>query len=57
MIRAVAVRARGSWTDEPADIVVLDFDERHRRRITMTGVRGLAFLLDLPEATMLRGGE
>jgi urease accessory protein len=37
--------------------VVLDFDERYRRRVTMTGVGGLEFLLDLPEATMLRGGD
>ena len=57
MIRAIAVHPQGTWTDTPADSVVLDFDDRHRRRITMTGVRGLAFLLDLPEAVMLRGGD
>jgi urease accessory protein len=37
--------------------VVLDFDARYRRRIAMTGVGGLEFLLDLSEATMLRGGD
>ena len=37
--------------------MVLDFDERYRRRFVMTGVGGLAFLLDLPEAAMLRGGD
>jgi urease accessory protein len=36
---------------------VLDFDERHRRRVAMTGVRGLEFLLDLPEAVTLRSGD
>ena len=36
---------------------MLDYDERHRRRVTMTGVRGLDFLLDLPEAVMLRAGD
>lgn len=57
MIRATTVRAAGSWTSDPIDTVVLDFDERHRRRTTMEGVKGLAFLLDLPEAVMLRGGD
>src|SRR5579862_6229253 len=57
MIRARSVRPAGSWTGAPADSVVLDYDQRHRRRITMTGVRGLSFLLDLPEATMLRSGD
>lgn len=57
MIRATTVRARSDWADDPADSVVLDFDERHRRRVVMTGTRGLAFLLDLPEAVALRGGD
>jgi urease accessory protein len=57
MLHAHSVRPAGSWSEEPADAVVLDYDERHRRRVAMTGVRGLAFLLDLPEAVMLRGGD
>jgi urease accessory protein len=57
MLRADKVLAAGTWTGEPADSVVLEFDERHRRRFVMTGVGGLAFLLDLPEAAMLRGGD
>ena len=36
---------------------MLEFDERHRRRVAMTGVRGLEFLLDLPEAVTLRSGD
>jgi urease accessory protein len=36
---------------------VLDADERHRRRIALTGERGTAFLLDLPHATALRDGD
>ena len=56
MIRAVQVRPLGSWT-EATDTVVLDFDDRHRRRMTMTGTRGLEFLLDLEEAVALRGGD
>jgi urease accessory protein len=36
------------------DEVVLAADERHRRRVTLTGARGTEFLLDLPNATILR---
>jgi urease accessory protein len=57
MLRADKVLAAGAWTGEPADSVVLEFDERYRRRFVMSGVGGLAFLLDLPEAAMLRGGD
>jgi urease accessory protein len=57
MLRAETVLAAGSWSAEPADSVVLEFDERHRRRVTMAGVRGLEFLLDLPEAVTLRSGD
>ena len=57
MLRADKVIPAGHWSGAPADTVVLDFDERCRRHVTMTGVGGLEFLLDLPEATMLRGGD
>jgi urease accessory protein len=57
MINARSVRPVGSWTGAPADSVVLDYDDRHRRRVTMKGVRGLEFLLDLPDAVLLRGGD
>jgi len=57
MLRADKVIAAGDWSGEPADSVVLDYDERYRRRVVMTGVGGLAFLLDLNEAAMLRGGD
>ena len=57
MIRATQVRPPGSWTGNAADTVVLDFDDRHRRRMAMTGTRGLAFLLDLENAVALRGGD
>ena len=35
------------------DRVLLDADERHRRRIVLTGERGTTFLLDLPQAAQL----
>jgi urease accessory protein len=57
MLRATSVKAATSWRGEPADSVVLEFDDRHRRRMTMTGTRGLEFLLDLPEVVALRGGD
>jgi urease accessory protein len=57
MIRATRVRGQHRWTEAPADTVVLDFDDRHRRRMAMTGTRGLEFLLDLENAVALRGGD
>ena len=57
MLRADKVLPAGSWTGTPVDSVVLEFDERYRRRFVMTGVGGFAFLLDLPEAAMLRSGD
>jgi len=57
MISATQVRKQHHWSEAPADTVVLDFDDRHRRRMAMTGTRGLAFLLDLESAVTLRGGD
>jgi urease accessory protein len=57
MIRATQVKPQHRWTETPADTVVLDFDDRHRRRMAMTGTRGLEFLLDLENAIALRGGD
>ena len=57
MIRATKVREQHRWSEAPADTVVLDFDDRHRRRMAMTGTRGLEFLLDLENAIALRGGD
>lgn len=57
MIRATQVKAQQRWTGTPADTVVLDFDDRHRRRMAMRGTRGLEFLLDLETAVALRSGD
>jgi urease accessory protein len=57
VIRASQVRAHHRWIDAPADTIVLGFDDRHRRRMAMTGTRGLEFLLDLENAVVLRGGD
>lgn len=56
-LRASIVKARGTWHGATRDTVVLDFDARHRRRVAMSGVNGTDFLLDLAEATALRGGD
>ena len=57
MIRATAVIGQYNWIEAAIDTVVLDFDDRHRRRMVMTGTRGLEFLLDLENAVALRGGD
>src|SRR5215218_481779 len=57
MIRATKVLGQHRWTHAAADTIVLDFDDRHRRRMAMTGTRGLEFLLDLENAVALRGGD
>jgi urease accessory protein len=57
VIRATNVSGQHRWSEAPADTVVLDFDDRHRRRMAMTGTRGLAFLLDLESVVALRGGD
>jgi urease accessory protein len=57
MIRATGVLPHHRWDRAAADTVVLGFDDRHRRRIAMTGTRGLEFLLDLENAVALRGGD
>jgi len=57
MTRATEVKGQHRWAEAPADTVVLDFDDRHRRRMAMTGTRGLEFLLDLAPAVALRGGD
>ena len=57
MIRAGKILAQAAGQHACADTVLLDSTERHRRRATMTCVRGLEFLLDLPDAIMLRTGD
>jgi urease accessory protein len=57
MIRATQVLAAGEWSGPPADRVTLDHDQRHRRRMAMTGAGGLAFLLDLGAAVPIRHGD
>ncbi|TXM81388.1 urease accessory protein UreE, partial [Methylobacterium sp. WL116] len=58
MIRATRViRADVLAGAEIVDRIVLDHGDRHRRRMAMRGVGGLAFLLDLPEPMVLDDGD
>lgn len=56
-MRATSIKAAGTWSGGTADSVVLDYYDRHRRRVSMKGTHGLSFLLDLPDATALRSGD
>ncbi len=55
--RVTEVLAPGAWGGPPADHVTLSYDDRHRRRITVTGDHGVRALLDLPHAMLLMGGS
>ena len=56
--RALDVRKREEAGETPViDRVVLAADDRHRRRLVMTGEAGTRFLLDLPQAALLRDGD
>jgi urease accessory protein len=57
MLRAKSLKSSGTFAERPADTIVLDFDARHRRRIALETTHGIAFLLDLPDATVLRSGD
>lgn len=58
MLSCNTIQAVGTWSEElAADTVNLDFDGRHRRRRAMKGEAGLEFLLDLPQAAVLREGD
>jgi len=58
MKRASQVVRAGAWrTADAVDRVVLDADERHRRRVVLAGEGGMKFLLDLAEVTGLRDGD
>ena len=56
--RALQILRAGTWhAADAVDRVVLDADERYRRRIVLTAERGTKFLLDLAEVTALRDGD
>ena len=57
-MRALRVLPAGGWDPvRETDRVRLDFDLRHRRRITMHTDSGTQLLLDLPRTAHLRDGD
>ena len=58
MRRGIEIKPAGGWNTIVAiDCVVLDADDRHRRRILLTGEKGTTFLLDLENSITLRDGD
>jgi len=58
MRRASLVKPVGSWPEDLAsDCVTLAAEDRNRRRLVLTTEGGTTFLLDLPQAVMLRHGD
>ena len=57
MIRVARLLSAAPPGHVPDDTVQLDHDLRHRRRIGLRSEGGIEFLLDLPEATLLRDGD
>jgi urease accessory protein len=58
MLRATSiVRKPAVKADKVADVVVLDHEDRQRRRIALQARGGLAFLLDLDKPAVLNEGD
>jgi urease accessory protein len=58
MLCARRVHPPGDWPRAAArGEVRLGYDDRHRRRVKLVSDRGEAFLLDLPQAAVLRDGD
>ena len=58
MQRVTAIKPAGQWdAASAADRVVLDADDRQRRRIAMKGEKGTEFLIDFAKPVSLRDGD
>lgn len=57
-MRSSSVLPAGTWDPANAtDRVVIDYDDRHRRRILLRTETGAKLLLDLAQAVRLRDGD
>lgn len=57
-MRARTILPAGTWDAGTAtDQVLIDYDNRHRRRILLTTQSGTEVLLDVPQAIRLRDGD
>jgi urease accessory protein len=54
---AMVIRARDLDPEKVVDRVILDHDNRYRRRLVLQTDRGESLLLDLAEATQLKHGD
>ncbi|GGF07281.1 urease accessory protein UreE [Stappia taiwanensis] len=57
MNRVAAILPAGSWEGAPADSILLDREDRHRRRAVLDCAGGTRVLLDLPQARHLHHGD
>jgi urease accessory protein len=56
--RVTRILRVGQWDQQDAaDLLCLDYDQRHRRRLRYVGARGTMLLLDLERATVLNAGD
>jgi urease accessory protein len=58
MLRATRIEHAGHWPRKEArGTVTLAYDDRHRRRLRLATDAGEAFLLDLPQTSVLAEGD
>jgi len=58
MKRVTEIKPASTWKHQAAhDFIVLDAQDRHRRRIVFVGEHGATYLLDLPRPAQLRDGD
>lgn len=57
MIRIDEILRAGTWDEQPVDEVILDREERNKRRAVFTASNGDAFLLDEPSVVHLHNGD
>src|SRR6478609_6884059 len=58
MRRITEIKPAAAWDPQAArDFIVLDAQDRHRRRVVFVGERGATYLLDLPRPAQLRDGD
>ena len=58
MRRITEIKPAAAWDPRAArDFIVLDAQDRHRRRVVFVGEHGATYLLDLPRPTQLHDGD
>jgi len=58
MKQIVAIASSDKWDAGSAiDVVELDAEDRHRRRVVLVGEQGATYLLNLPKPVQLKDGD